>query len=334
MKKVIALLIGLLAVTVAVGMAISVKADPTDGDGDNKKIIYRVYQTRDKQTIESQDAEVVRKLITSGQAVYAGVSLYQGNRQLVTTMKDQPSARQASASTSLKSGWTNQELSAFVRLELALSTKDSELRATQELYNADNYDVTYHFENGTQTKTVIYHGENPVTLPQPVKKGWFLRGWSKKPNTKTVDFKGGQVVKGLAPGESRLDLYAVYYQPTDFDFVVDTSAFKVIVKDKESGKVWKTFDCTIGEPGNDTPLGQFEIQRKYLYDYMPLAEQDVWYTSYFTSTGVAFHAAPWRYYYGEWHLGQRASHGCINMRTEDAQWIYEHCKIGDSVTVK
>jgi lipoprotein-anchoring transpeptidase ErfK/SrfK len=314
-------------------MGISVEAEPKDEDSANR-VVYRLLDSKTKQMVDYDDAASVRELITTGKGAYAGVTIYHSDGKKVTNTIPYPSVTEGGTATTLKQGWINHELSMFSELELKMATDDSELRAVQQIYNDENYDVSYHNETGAVTKTVEYHGKNPVLLPNLSKNDWIFRGWSKKANTTTVDYKGGQAVNGLAPGKSVIDLYPVFYQPTDFNFVVDTSDFKVLVYDKESGQLWKTFDCTIGERGNDTPLGEFEIQRKYLYDYMPLAKQDVWYTSYFTSTGVAFHAAPWRYYYGEWHLGQRASHGCINMRTEDAQWIYEHCKIGDSVIVK
>ena len=39
--------------------------------------------------------------------------------------------------------------------------------------------------------------------------------------------------------------------------------------------------------------------------------------SYFTSTGVAFHGTYWHSDYG-----RPKSHGCINMRPEEAKWIF------------
>jgi lipoprotein-anchoring transpeptidase ErfK/SrfK len=39
--------------------------------------------------------------------------------------------------------------------------------------------------------------------------------------------------------------------------------------------------------------------------------------SYFTSTGVAFHGTYWHSDYG-----RPQSHGCINMRPEEAKWLF------------
>lgn len=76
-----------------------------------------------------------------------------------------------------------------------------------------------------------------------------------------------------------------------------------------------------------TPTGNFHIMQK-----MPLRHMGdgrltgnleayelpgVPWVSYFTSTGVAFHGTYWHCDYG-----RPRSHGCINMRPEEALWIY------------
>ena len=34
-----------------------------------------------------------------------------------------------------------------------------------------------------------------------------------------------------------------------------------------------------------------------------------------------------------WALGQKASHGCIRLRVEDAKWIYQNCESGTVVVI-
>ena len=41
------------------------------------------------------------------------------------------------------------------------------------------------------------------------------------------------------------------------------------------------------------------------------------YAAYFERTGVAFHSTFWHNGFGE-----RWSHGCVNLRPEDAKWIF------------
>ena len=47
-------------------------------------------------------------------------------------------------------------------------------------------------------------------------------------------------------------------------------------------------------------------------------------------SGEFLHAAPWNHSLGRANL----SHGCINLSTTDAQWVYDHFIIGDVVDVK
>jgi lipoprotein-anchoring transpeptidase ErfK/SrfK len=57
---------------------------------------------------------------------------------------------------------------------------------------------------------------------------------------------------------------------------------------------------------------------------------DVTWVSYF-NTDIGFHQADWNTWQGTW--GQRVSHGCVNMRGEDAKWIFDWSLIGTKVVV-
>jgi lipoprotein-anchoring transpeptidase ErfK/SrfK len=50
---------------------------------------------------------------------------------------------------------------------------------------------------------------------------------------------------------------------------------------------------------------------------------------YFTYAGNVIHAAYWNPLIGK----EDRSHGCVNMRSEDAQWLYNWAPIGTVVTV-
>jgi lipoprotein-anchoring transpeptidase ErfK/SrfK len=82
-----------------------------------------------------------------------------------------------------------------------------------------------------------------------------------------------------------------------------------------------------GEIPTDTPTGRFNIQVKLpskhmgqgrltddLDDYVLLG---VPWTSFFHSTGVALHGTYWHN-----NFGAQMSHGCVNMRNDDAKWVY------------
>lgn len=84
------------------------------------------------------------------------------------------------------------------------------------------------------------------------------------------------------------------------------------------------------EPTWNTPTGYFHIESKMLSKHMgnpsPYAnyEKDAYvlpgvsWTSFFEMTnGVAFHGTHWHQ-----DFGMRKSHGCINMKTDEARWIF------------
>jgi len=76
-----------------------------------------------------------------------------------------------------------------------------------------------------------------------------------------------------------------------------------------------------------TPVGTFNIQSKYPSKHM--GEADIFagyddgvlpgvpWVSFFTERGHAFHGAYWHD-----NFGMPMSHGCVNMRNEDAKWLF------------
>lgn len=80
-------------------------------------------------------------------------------------------------------------------------------------------------------------------------------------------------------------------------------------------------------PSTKTPNGEFHIQEKMPSKHMGngnlFADADdyelpgVPYTSFFTDAGHAFHGTYWHENYGT-----PMSHGCINMRTSEAKWLF------------
>ncbi len=95
----------------------------------------------------------------------------------------------------------------------------------------------------------------------------------------------------------------------------------------EYGKVVFTTLVSSGLPGlMATPTGPFNIQDKLpsrnmsttsrlADDVIPLV--GVPWTSFFTEVGHAFHGTYWHD-----NFGVPMSHGCVNMRTEDAKWLF------------
>ncbi|MBN1264217.1 MAG: L,D-transpeptidase family protein [Anaerolineales bacterium] len=98
----------------------------------------------------------------------------------------------------------------------------------------------------------------------------------------------------------------------------------------EGAEPVETFLISSGLPVHPTVDGLFVIWRKYVSTdmsgpgyYLP----DVPYTMYFYK-GYGLHGTYWHD-----NFGNPMSHGCVNMRTEEAKWLYEFTEIGTLVNI-
>lgn len=85
-----------------------------------------------------------------------------------------------------------------------------------------------------------------------------------------------------------------------------------------------------GLPGTPTPVGQFRVWVKFRYDdmegpgyYLP----DVPYTMYFYG-GYGLHGTYWHS-----NFGHPMSHGCVNLPTPEAEWLFSWAEVGTLVNV-
>ncbi len=91
-----------------------------------------------------------------------------------------------------------------------------------------------------------------------------------------------------------------------------------------------------GMPGMETPTGTFNVYLKYQMQTMrgtnldgtPYVAPDIPWVTYFTGS-IAFHGAPWRDSFG-WS-GPGGSHGCVNMPSDAAKFIYDWAPMGTVV---
>lgn len=91
-----------------------------------------------------------------------------------------------------------------------------------------------------------------------------------------------------------------------------------------------------GRDGFNTPVGDYAIYSKYDMQTMSgCMGGECWnvpnipWVQYVVG-GVALHGTYWHNNHG---TGVRPSHGCINLRIEDAQWLYEWSDVGTRVVV-
>ena len=121
---------------------------------------------------------------------------------------------------------------------------------------------------------------------------------------------------------------------------VDLSSQRVLAF--EGGSKVNEFVVSTGLWGR-TPTGNFTIQRKVASQTMAGGNKSL--GTYYYLPGV-----PWGQFFGNaqipwsrgfsfhgtyWHnnFGHPMSHGCINMKTPDAKWLYDWTVIGTPVTI-
>ncbi len=99
----------------------------------------------------------------------------------------------------------------------------------------------------------------------------------------------------------------------------------------ENGELLREFVVSTGIPGFQTVTGTYHI-------YLKLVSQRM------IGPGYDLPGVPWVMYFYKgyglhgtyWHnnFGTPMSHGCVNMRTEDAAWVFDWAPIGTTVTVR
>ena len=85
-----------------------------------------------------------------------------------------------------------------------------------------------------------------------------------------------------------------------------------------------------GLPHTPTPVGQFRIWVKFRYDDMAGAGyyiEDVPFVMYFHG-GYGLHGVTWH-----GNFGHPMSHGCVNLPTEEAEWLFNWADVGTLVNI-
>jgi lipoprotein-anchoring transpeptidase ErfK/SrfK len=85
-----------------------------------------------------------------------------------------------------------------------------------------------------------------------------------------------------------------------------------------------------GLPNTPTPVGRYKIYIKLRYDDMSGPDyylHDVPYTMYFHG-GYGIHGTYWHS-----NFGHPMSHGCINLPTSEAGWLFQWASVGTLVNI-
>ena len=112
---------------------------------------------------------------------------------------------------------------------------------------------------------------------------------------------------------------------------------KVTVVDATKTVV-RTFPCSSGAKGSETPKGTFSVGGRGKSFYSTTVQEGGYYWTRFYDDFL-FHSVPFDENYKieteeAAKLGTAASHGCIRLALNDAKWIYEHIPDGTKVMIQ
>jgi lipoprotein-anchoring transpeptidase ErfK/SrfK len=99
------------------------------------------------------------------------------------------------------------------------------------------------------------------------------------------------------------------------------------------GRPVKTFPVSLGKPTTPSSSGAMVITTREpnaRWVYSDHDQLDVQYAERLTADGEYIHAAPWSAA-DQGH--NNVTHGCTNLSTDNAKWVYDNAHIGDPVTV-
>ena len=97
----------------------------------------------------------------------------------------------------------------------------------------------------------------------------------------------------------------------------------------------KTFTCSTGIEGKETPVGIFTVQTRAPWFFSPKYGQGGKYYVQFMGNYL-FHSIPFnsdKTTVSDPTLGVPASHGCIRLSVEDSKWLYDNVQNGSKIII-
>ena len=242
----------------------------------------------------------------------------------------------------VQSGDTLSEIAQRHRLTLALLVEVNQISPAQRLYAGQELQIPNESQRIRQTlpvEHIVQYGENLGMIAGrydvPITELLQINGLTDSnllipgqrlqlnPQASSANLSVNQVSNLQSPADLSIGLHQA--PPTTEKWIdVDLSAQTVTAY--EGAVPVNHFIISSGLPGTPTVTGEFRIWAKTsiqdMYggnrasgDYYYL--EDVQWVQYFFED-YAFHAAYWHN-----NFGQPMSRGCINMRTEDAKWLFD-----------
>ncbi|MGG7179169.1 L,D-transpeptidase [Clostridium paraputrificum] len=105
---------------------------------------------------------------------------------------------------------------------------------------------------------------------------------------------------------------------------------------KDKWQITKTFTCSTGIEGEETPQGIYTIKEKGKWFFSDKYQQGGKYWVQFYGDYL-FHSLPYDKTQSnvvDYTLGKPSSHGCIRLPDEDSKWIYDTIPAGSKVIIK
>lgn len=108
---------------------------------------------------------------------------------------------------------------------------------------------------------------------------------------------------------------------------------------KRSANNWnlvKTFSCSTGITGDDTPSGSFSIKERGDWFFSQKYNEGGKYWTQITGD-ILFHSVPFakdKTTVVDYTMNKPSSHGCIRLSIDDAKWIYTNIPRGSKVIIK
>lgn len=105
---------------------------------------------------------------------------------------------------------------------------------------------------------------------------------------------------------------------------------------KNSWKLLKSFTCSSGITGEETPIGVYTIKERGKWFFSNSYKQGGKYWVQFYEDYL-FHSLPYdesETNIVDYTLGKPASHGCIRLRENDSKWIYDNIPKGSKVIIQ
>jgi lipoprotein-anchoring transpeptidase ErfK/SrfK len=112
---------------------------------------------------------------------------------------------------------------------------------------------------------------------------------------------------------------------------IDVNLTRQLVTAYQGATPVRTVTVSTGLPNTPTPVGQFRVWVKFRYDDMEgpgYYLRDVPYTMYFHG-GYGLHGTYWHN-----NFGHPMSHGCVNLPTPEAEWLFQWADLGTLVIVR